>query len=206
MDGTIKPEYYEIGRLGLFTGNHVCIVKAKQLAKSASILLAGDENDCTHALGLYTLAIEEFGKAILLKEYFKDDDESIQNIPTNIFTGNKSHEIKFQKALDNLPEVCKNIFVGIWTVFPSGADRKIRIGRRGPHVFVPKDRTGTFSAQYAPNFEVRMNCFYVDWDVIQKKWSFNLKVTKKDLETAIEKFNERILNYDIVHLQEKKTV
>ena len=73
--------YYTMNSLVLYTGNHICLVKAKQLADSALRLLSSyDVNDHTHALGLYTLAIEEFRKAIILKECFIDDDNVIQKI------------------------------------------------------------------------------------------------------------------------------
>jgi hypothetical protein len=72
-------------RLDLFIGNYICIQEAKQLADSALKLLdSSDGNDHTNALGLYTLAIEEFGKAVILKEEcLVDDDGVTQKVPKN---------------------------------------------------------------------------------------------------------------------------
>jgi AbiV family abortive infection protein len=86
---------YTMGRRGLLIGNYMCIQKAKQLADSALKLLSSDDvNDHTNALGLYTLAIEEFGKAVILKEEcFVDDDEITQKIPKAIFSGKYAHNL-----------------------------------------------------------------------------------------------------------------
>ncbi len=71
--------HYTMNRRALITGNYMCILKAKQLADSALRLSSSDDpNDHTIALGLYTLAIEEFGKAVVLKEEcFVDDDAAL---------------------------------------------------------------------------------------------------------------------------------
>jgi AbiV family abortive infection protein len=172
--------YYTMNTLGLFIGNYMCIVKAKQLADSALRLSSSDDpNDHTHALGLYTLAIEEFGKAVILKEHFIDDDAVLQKIPKNIFKGKSAHDIKFKKAIECLPPECKNFMVGTYRAFRSGIPTKDRLGMKGPLVPVPAGVDGIFYGEYTANMDMRMSSFFVDWDDTRRKWVFNMKVKKK---------------------------
>jgi AbiV family abortive infection protein len=199
--------YYAMGRLGLLIGNYICIQKAKQLADSALKLLDSNEgNDHTNALGLYTLAIEEFGKAVILKEEcFIDDDAAPQKVPKSIFTGNKAHDRKFEEAMKRLPPECKNIRVGTYLAFPSGTPTKVRLGKKGPYIRVPADKRGNFFATYTTNMDMRMSCFYVDWDETKQKWVFNMKVEKKEeLRKALNKFKETIVDYEIVTEKQRK--
>ena len=103
-----------MSRLGLLIGNYICVQKAKQLADSALKLLDSDDpNDHTNALGLYTLAIEEFGKAIILKEEcFIDNDDVTQKVPKSLFTGNKAHDRKFEEAVKRLPMNVRTLELG----------------------------------------------------------------------------------------------
>jgi AbiV family abortive infection protein len=193
--------YYTMDRLGLLIGNYICIQKAKQLADSALKLLDSDDgNDHTNALGLYTLAIEEFGKAVILKEEcFVDNDAVTQKVPMSIFTGNKAHDRKFEEAMKRLPRECKNIRVGTYLAFPSGKPTKVRLGREGPYIRVPPDKSGNFFATYTTNIDMRLSCFYVDWDETKRRWVFNMKVEKKEeLRKALNKFKEKIVDYEIV--------
>ena len=126
----------------------MCIVKAQQLAESALRLSSSDNTaDHTIALGLYTLALEEFGKAVILKEEcFVDDDEVIQKVPKWLFTGSKAHQRKFKTAMKKLPPECKVITVGTYLPFPSGIPTRTRVGKKGPFVRVPAGVDGNFFA------------------------------------------------------------
>jgi hypothetical protein len=104
-----------------------------------------DANDHTHALGLYTLAIEEFGKAILFKKcfnYYYYDDPNSQKIPKAIFRRKHAHELKFENAMEHLPPECKDIMVGTYLPFPSGQPTNVRVARKGPYVPVPAGVSG----------------------------------------------------------------
>jgi AbiV family abortive infection protein len=197
-------DYYTTDRLTLFTGNHICIVKSRQLADSAIKLLSDNEDDLTRALGLLTFAIEEFGKAVFLKECFVDHEEAVQKIPRAIFKGKESHELKFSKAMEKLPPDCKKIFVGRRVVLPSGRPMTLRLGKSGPYVTVPPDTSGNFFAEYAANFDVRMNCFYADWDEKEEKWMFNMKVRREDLQKAMSSFKKHIMDYHLVIIKQRE--
>jgi AbiV family abortive infection protein len=199
---------YTMGRRGLLIGNYMCIQKAKQLADSALKLLSSDDvNDHTNALGLYTLAIEEFGKAVILKEEcFVDDDEITQKIPKAIFSGKYVHNLKFKKAIERLPPECKDIRVGTYLPFPSGIPTNVQLGMKGPHVPVPANVDGNFFGLYTANVDMRMSCFFVDWDDTQRRWVFKMKGEKKEeLESALNTFKEKITDYEIVTMIARKS-
>jgi len=90
-------EFFEISKEKLEEGIQYSLV-------NISVLLDHSQKACQKytdnsiALGLYTFAIEEFGKLLYLLESFKTDKESYQ-IPKDIFFGQKSHKIKFEKSL-----------------------------------------------------------------------------------------------------------
>lgn len=197
-----NPKYYYTDKLSLLIGIHICIVKAQQLCDSASKLM-GDDKDLTHAYGLYTFAIEEFGKALYLQEFFINDDNVIQKFRKNIFSGQTSHTLKFKKGLKNLPKECKITRVYSVAPFPSGKEYTTNFGRGNlKFKFLSNTRTSLL-ARSTPNFAMRMNSFYVDWNDKQKRWDFNFKVEKNDLKKAVSKFKKHIPKYDLV-MQKKK--
>ena len=63
-----KIRSYDFTEAQLIKGCRRCIDNVKGLLYSASLLL-GNQNSQQYALGLYVYAIEEYGKAILLKSY-----------------------------------------------------------------------------------------------------------------------------------------
>src|SRR5215467_5548034 len=72
-----------------FTGDELrdgcrrSVENVKGLLNSASLLVKNRDSQ-QYALGLYVYAVEEFGKAILLREYFTGNEERYQ-IPGWIF-------------------------------------------------------------------------------------------------------------------------
>lgn len=191
-----RKKRYRIGRLALFIGYHICIVKARQLVDSAFKLISV-EHDLTHALGLYTSAIEEFGKALLMKECYTPD-ETPKRVPRNIFEGQDAHKLKMKKALKNIPDICKQVRVGIYVPFPSGKPTTINLEQLGVTIKIPANTEGNFFSKYIINSQVRKNCFYVDWDEEQRRWMFNIKVNKDDLMNAMEEFKKHIEKYEYV--------
>lgn len=179
----------------------MCILRATQLADSALNLSSSDNaNDHTIALGLYTLAIEEFGKAVILKEdWFVDNDAIPQKVPKSIFEGHRAHKTKFEKGMNKLPPECTAFMVGTYVPFASGEPMTKRIGKTGPEVFVPSGVTGYFFAKYTANVHMRMTSFFVDWNEENLSWIFHMKVEKREeLQTALTKFKEKIKDYDLV--------
>lgn len=199
--------YYAMSRRVLIWGNYMCILRAKQLADSALKLSSSDNpDDHTIALGLYTLAIEEFGKAVILKEdCFVDDDTKTQKVPKWIFVGSRAHQTKFERGMDKLPPECKAISLGTYVPFASGQPMKQRIGKKGPEVYVPGGLTGNFFTKYTADVHMRMSCFFVDWDEIGRRWIFRMPVEdREELQTALTKFKEKIGDYDLVAMIQER--
>ncbi len=88
------------------------------LLESAKKLLesGGDEAICA---GLYTYAIEEYGKLLLLREY-NPSDGKVKIEFRDIF---RRHDKKFKTAIENLPRECTILHRGIFD--PKVFDRRI---------------------------------------------------------------------------------
>jgi AbiV family abortive infection protein len=86
----------------------LCLKKANTLVNDAEILLNNNGN-LSHVVGLYTLAVEEYGKGNLLKDVkSKSLPRSDQKYKIDCSKFLK-HKEKLQKA--NLPEACIQINV-----------------------------------------------------------------------------------------------
>ena len=83
-----------------------------RLLESAQKLLENNGEEAISA-GLYTYAVEEYGKLILLGEYNSLDGKvSIDYYA--LFGGRGSHNLKFEAAIRKLPDECKHLGVDIW--------------------------------------------------------------------------------------------
>ena len=199
--------HYTMNRRALITGNYMCILKAKQLADSALRLSSSDDpNDHTIALGLYTLAIEEFGKAVVLKEEcFVDDDAARQKVPKSIFAGGDAHERKLKKAKEKLPAECQVFTVGTYLPFPSGQPTKVKVGKKGPYVRVAPGVDGYFFTKHPANVNLRMSCFFVDWDETEHNWQYHMRLKKREeLQRALTTFKKKLDDYDMVVMIQRR--
>ncbi len=151
----------------------LCLERAKQLAQDAIDL--AKKSNTTNAFGLYTFAVEEYGKALLLKEQKKMRGKNFI-VPAWIFGGksrkrSNSHQQKFQKALKKLPYECNMITLWSRDVHvPEMEDQKIHVKEINQTATIPAGLTGRFSLTTSPDFEERMKVFYVDWDDKKKEW------------------------------------
>jgi len=193
-------DYFIMSDISLKIGNKICIKTTQRLLES-SLSLIDNSTNLDHALGLYTFAVEEFGKAVLLKEQI-DDDSTIKKIPKEVFGIAKKgigHNIKFKKAKEILPDECIILEIGEYLSMPSGKDMEQSLGKIKRKLKIPANTTGTFLTDVMMSFAVRMRCFYVDWDENSQywhKWKANLQTDRNSLKKAIEKFKEIIPNYD----------
>ena len=199
-DDIDNSDYFTMSDISLKIGNKICIKTTQRLLESSLSLLENSAN-LDHALGLYTFAVEEFGKAVLLKEQI-DDDSIIKKIPKEVFGISKKgtgHNIKFKKAKEILPDECIILEIGEYLSIPSGKDMEQSLGKIKGKLHITANTTGTFLTDVMMNFAVRMRCFYVDWDENSEywhKWKSNLQTDRDSLKHAIEKFNEIIPKYD----------
>jgi len=198
-----NSEYITMSETSLKIGNKICIKTTERLLASSLTLLENSSN-LDHALGLYTFALEEFGKAVLLKEII-DDKTNPKQVPKEIFGSGKrsAHNIKFKKAIEILPKDCISIWVGESITIPSGKDAKQSLGKIKGTFTVAANTTGTFLTTVLMNFAVRMRCFYVDWDENSEywhKWKANLQTDRDSLKNAINEFKKIIPKYDFTKL------
>ena len=180
-------EFFEISKEKLEEGIQYSLANISEL-------LAHSEKACEKysdnsiALGLYTFAIEEFGKLLYLLEAFKTDKKSYQ-IPKDIFIGRESHKIKFEKALQKLPMECILLEYGIevHTNF-STENITIPVNPQGDEITITGETTGTFSIGTTGNpidLITRMGCFYLDWNDGKKVWKSKPKVLEDGTKDSI---------------------
>ena len=184
-----------MSRRSLLIGNYGSIQASKKLLDSAELVLRNSIN-LDHALGLYTLACEEFGKAIVLKESLDGGGEKIQKIPKYIFGfGANSHKKKLKKAIKNLPQECTQLPIGENITIPSGKKMKMKLGISDAILVTPANTTGVFLTDVSLVPKIRERCFYVDWDETSDnwhKWRLNLQTDKKSLQKAIDSFRKEL--------------
>lgn len=135
----------------------------------------------TVSAGLYTFAVEEYGKYLYLKS-LKPIDEKYHIDYSNEFT---NHRKKFGRALSNLPDACK----------------LLNLGEKGDMGFYEPD----FHDDIIANFETRLRIFYSDFDAY-----FANKIPKQEppvniklLKIGIEKLYE-IVNSENIKLMDKR--
>ena len=140
-----------------------------------------------HLLGLYAFAIEEYGKLLILEDCLNQQNDPCK-VPKYLFSGRDAHNKKFSKALDNLPDVCKRIpieeeeFINYKAIF------------RDDHTIESIPHGFTIRSMYNfIDFQIRMGCFYLDWDYEKSNWKRFPVVDDMDLEVAIKKFHEILL-------------
>jgi len=196
-----NPKEFLMSRISLMIGNFGSIKTAEKLLDSAELVLQNSTN-LDHALGLYTFACEEFGKAIVLKESLDGGDGGIYKIPKYIFGfGANSHKKKLKKAIKNLPQECIQLPIGETITIASGKKMKMKLGIGGAVLETPANTTGVFLTDVSLVPKIRERCFYVDWDETSDnwhKWRLNLKTDKKSLQKAIDLFRKELPKQKIV--------
>ena len=119
--------------------------------------------------GLYTYAIEEYGKLLILNSLQPFEDKV--QIDYGLFT---NHPEKFKKAIENLPPECISISKGLF-------NSKIF----DPKIFNTEGTIATFNARKA--------IFYTDLDD-ENKLKMTPHVDAPTLKKAVVKFSEIISN------------
>jgi len=135
----------------------------------------------TIAAGLYTFAVEEYGKYLYLKS-LEPIDEKYHIDYSNEFT---NHNKKFERALSNLPDECKLVNLG------EGKDTE----------FDEPD----FHDDIIANFETRLRIFYSDFDprFANKIPKWEPPVSAKLLKIGVQKLGE-ITDSEHTKLMDKK--
>jgi AbiV family abortive infection protein len=143
---------------------------AKKLLDSADKLLSNDGNVAICA-GLYSYAVEEYGKFLILDKYrIRKNKVNIQKI---LFKGRDSHDFKLEAAFRELPDECKYIGIRYW-------------GNYFPKNFFLKGYFPDESSVHA-DFKSRMAIFYSGLDDSWKAIKPIPLVSKNNLKVAVDK-------------------
>ena len=137
--------------------------------------------DPTVPAGLYTFAVEEYGKFLYLKS-LEPIDGKYHIDYTDKFT---DHRRKFELALSNLPDECK----------------LVHLGRKDDVKFYEPD----FHDDIIADFETRLRIFYSDFDpyFLNKVTKTSPPVSAKLLKIAVQKLWE-ITDSESTHLRHDK--
>ena len=201
-----KPSTYEFTEEQLRNTIDRCIDNVKGLLESAD-RLQEDERTVQYALGLYMYAIEEYGKANLLKLYLAKNRNHFL-IPRWIFgrsfrpPGNTSHNNKLQEGFKNLPPDCRKLTNSV--IIHENPSPK-------PRVDTVKTPTGSTSIVMAPRssgisvfrthptreleFDLKTGCFYIDWDEKKKEPNFIFPAQKGQLLYNIRLMKRALMDF-----------
>ncbi|MGB6533339.1 MAG: AbiV family abortive infection protein [Candidatus Nitrosopolaris sp.] len=174
---------YDFNEDQLREGSKRCIDNVKGLLHSASLLLESNDSQ-QYSLGLYIYAIEEYGKAILLKNYIKSGKDKIQ-IPGWIFGRGKptidsinkdpilckllkqlvgksdninAHDGKLLIGSNDLPPKCSMIARGIRISSPNPSGQVIDL-KSNRTIYIPRGVTGSFADTTHVFFDSKKSTF-----------------------------------------------
>ncbi len=163
-------------------GIRVCYEKIQSLLTHSEIILSKISRS-NIAIGLHTIAIEELGKLLLLKDALSTtpNSDGTFNVKREIFgIGGGSHtRIKFQRILPILPDKCKKVGnvvggVPITQHIPAG------------EILIPINVGVIPIFNYnETGFQMRKAVFYTDWDDTNKKWKKDVEIDPAHILTAI---------------------
>ena len=153
-----------------------CYFNAHSIARSAKTLLEQNVKDNTKVLyekpyvaaGLYTFAVEEYGKILLLKSYSMNSEKIDLDYDEFLH-----HPTKFKKALEKLPKECRIVNSGGFTSTGYA--------------------TSGFNTDVVADFEARKSIFYSDLndDNTLKKLP---EVNETTLTVALDMFMDIVEN------------
>ena len=142
-------------------------------------------------IGLYIFALEEFGKYLLLVDALKESKNPCQ-IPKNIF---KIHNKKMDRILKEIPHTLQRYEQGEPITLSSNEDGHKFTSPDGRTISRLTSTTGYYLIPgniTEPNFDVRKDCFFVDWDEKNKRWKVNVDFSEKELEELIKKLESKM--------------
>lgn len=206
----IHPYYFSAE--DLMKGCRRCIENVKGLLDSAKILLGNSRTE-VFALGLYIYAVEEYGKAIGLRKSITGNKSKYQIDGWILGHGDfsdkiTSHDAKIKLGFDNLPPTCRLIVRGVTIREASPLGRTITVkedetGQINSIVSVQPNSTGNYVdttnlnvLDY--NLDLKTACFYINWDIKNKRWTYELATDKQLLIQKIESFENALVNFNHV--------
>jgi AbiV family abortive infection protein len=206
-----KQSFYHLTENHLQETCSKCIANVNELLESSRLLLDSNKDETGYyALGLYLYAVEEYGKTQLLKGCFIGNKDQypvatwIFGVPQRSPSGQTSHNEKLNEGFKNLPHVCKKLSKVLEIRYNSSISSQtfvIRDKLGQGYISVPSGITGIFEDTNIPSreieFDLKKDCFYVDWDDKNKKPKFILPVIDTgQLVYNIGRFKESIRRFN----------
>jgi AbiV family abortive infection protein len=156
-------------------GSGLCQTNARRLNASAK-LLCENQGDEGLAFALWSLAVEELGKAILLREPIgsRGADEIISMQPAF------DHRSAFTRGFSELHDLHNTRFARVFRMTSNANASTIPvkdpIGSTDRSFPIPSGITGWFEATghneagEPPSVDLRMDLLYVNWSSKERKW------------------------------------
>lgn len=148
---------------------------------------------------LYSFAYEEFGKALIIKEYI---DNNTNGLPAWLF---RAHDRKMAIAKQHLPDGCSQFTPIVTLLHPTDKTETVKY-----KVWHGKDvQTGTISrapmttggfadfTHVSSNFDeiTRMEYLYVNYDSRTNEWHTNADYSIDELKRAITLLDESLIEF-----------
>jgi len=173
-------------------GIRLCYQKVNSLLDRAEALVA--QGDRVISSGLYTFAVEELGKLLLLQKALKELPDIKNKISVNpaIFgkgeRKNKHPTIKFDEFEKerSIPPACKKLRIvtgGVFTTHHKRAGKTLN--PTGMDVITVFIKSPT-------DFQLRKKIFYVDWE--DGEWVKHPDIEIADLQSAIKELRKWMAN------------
>ena len=192
----------------LVDGCSRCIKNVRGLLASAKIL-NDDESVMMrqYALGLYMYAVEEYGKAVLLKKAITGNKDKYKIDGWILGHGNpkrgNAHDKKMKVALNILPKNCGIIPRGI-IVTQASPIKKTVITKKQKHGRVDQisNTEWTTGTSYDTtrrnifdfNLDLKTGCFYMDWDPKNNSWKYDITMEPQNLKKNIQCLEDALAN------------
>lgn len=154
----------------------ISLQTAKKHLDSAELLI--NNNFLDNAVGPIEFAIEEFGRAVYLRERLQKGLETIEDVLE------KSHWLKYDKAFSVLPKDLKTIWEDtIFGAFPKGY---------WPNGYWPKGWWGEGIVKETISPLTRLNAIFTCFDEKTQTWQSGIKTDGKKLMAIVNEIREHI--------------
>ena len=201
MASTQDKNRYPLGRKDMLKGMQLALKIAKKRLGNTKLLLQSDYS--YDAFILYSFSYEEFGKALIIKEFL---DKNEDGLPKWLFTGYSSHKRKMLRAKDYLPFKCSHFTP--WVKLLNSNDKTETVTYK---VWRDKDvqtgtitraawTTGKFADTYVSSGfdEITRNEFlYVNWHPGKNEWHTNANYSIDELKEAITLLEKSLIEFAI---------
>lgn len=195
-----KNQSYPISKEKLVEGITKCLKNTSQFLELSRYSMEQLDNDSL-SLGIYSYALEEFGKSLRLKDYLQNDLESY-DIPMWIFGRGRhpedknAHSEKITRAIEELGDEFNKVYPGIRILDELKYTETIDLGIDNAQISKPSGTTGTFeditNEPIPIDFNFRKLYFFIDWDCDLEDWKKRPKAVHTDFDNLISKFSTKI--------------